>query len=272
MRKLFVIIGLLAVLSWQTPARAQIVGPNIMGVSMGHINLNAKDAAAADKFWIALGGTAGSHGPLKFVKFPGALVVTRQAEPSAPAAGSIVDHVGFYVRNLRQSIETWKAAGVKTDGCSATPPCQITTPDGLVRIDIMERPSLAVPMAFGYVYFRVFDAGGSGRTAMADMQAWYAKVFGATPGREGNLDSASLPGGTLLFAKADAPTAPTVGRAINHIGFEVANLEEFYKRAEANGVKFERAFIRRPEMQEDLTSLIDPWGTRVELNDGVARW
>lgn len=198
--------------------------------------------------------------------------MTRQAEPSAPAAGSVVDHFGFYVKNLRQSIEVWKAAGVNTQTCASVQPCYLTTPDSLVRIDIVEEPSLAVPIAFGYVYFRVFDRGGSDRTTMTDMQTWYARVFGATPGKEGNLDSGSLPGGTLLFAKADAPTASTVGRAVNHIGFEVANLESFYKRAEANGVKFDRPSIRRPEMHETLTSLTDPGGTRIELNDGVARW
>ena len=92
------------------------------------------------------------------------------------------------------------------------------------------------------------------------------------PGKQGDVDPGSLPGGTLIFAKSDTSTVPTVGRAVNHIGFEVANLDEFYKRAEANGVKFARPFIRRPETHEDLTSLVDPWGTRIELNDGVARW
>ena len=272
MRKPVLMCSLLVALSSQAPTRAQIVEPNTMGVSMGHINLNAKDAAAADRFWITLGGTAGSHGTLKYVTFPGVLVVTRRALPSAPAAGSVVDHVGFFVRSLGQSIENWKAGGVNTETCAITRPCSITTPDGHVRIDIVENPLLGVPIAFGYVYFRVFDTGASGRTSMADMQAWYARVFGATPGKEGNIDSASLPGGTLMFGKADARTAPTIGRAVNHIGFEVANLEEFYTRAQASGVTFERAFIRRPEMHETLTSLIDPWGTRIELNDGVARW
>src|SRR6185295_7621042 len=112
MTTLVLILGLLAALSLPAQAQAQIAGPNKMGVSMGHINLLAKDADAANRFWITLGGTAGSHGPLKFVKFPGALVVVRQAEPSAPAAGSVIDHFGFSVANLRQSMDRWRAAGV----------------------------------------------------------------------------------------------------------------------------------------------------------------
>ena len=244
-------------------AKVQIAAPNARGVSMGHINLNATDAEAANRFWIALGGAPSSHGRVKYVVFPGAMVVVRQAEPTAPAAGSVVDHFGFYVANVRQSLARWQDAGISTNGCTARS-CRLTTPDGLILVDIVEKRSLAVPVVFGYVYLRVTDPRAT--------QKWYAETFGATPQKEGSLDAAALPGGLLLFAKADAPTAPTVGRAVNHIGFEVANLEKFYRNAEASGVKVAQPWADVPEQQETRASVIDPWGTRIELNDGVAGW
>ena len=54
----------------------------------------------------------------------------------------------------------------------------------------------------------------------------------------GTFPAAMFPGGETDFLKAPAPQAPTKGRSLDHIGFEVKNLEAFCKKLEAAGVTF----------------------------------
>ena len=73
-----------------------------------------------------------------------------------------------------------------------------------------------------------------------EMQAWYMQTFGASTLASANpaaFISASLPGLTMNFSPSQTPVAGTQGRAIDHIGFEVKNLEAFTKKLEAQGIK-----------------------------------
>jgi extradiol dioxygenase family protein len=74
----------------------------------------------------------------------------------------------------------------------------------------------------------------------------------------------------LEFNKADAAPAGTRGRALDHIGFEVKNLEEFCKKLEASGIKFDRPFTRLPNSTTAIAFLTDPWGTYIELTENLA--
>ena len=73
----------------------------------------------------------------------------------------------------------------------------------------------------------------------------------------------------LTFTKSDTATVPTKGRSVDHIGFEINNLEAFCKKAEASGVKFDMPFTKRPELGISLAFITDPWGTYIELNEGL---
>ena len=265
---LIVMFGFLAARSTES----QIAPLNEAGAAIAHVNFLAHDIEGARRFWVELGGVPASHVNLEWARFPGILIFVRQTDPTAGAAGSVIDHIAFDVADIQRSMEQWKAKGLKVDFSANAHQGWGTTPDGLVRIEIIEKKSLPVPIAFDYLYFRVADKGVGGKSTISEMQAWYAKLFGAKPGKHGNVASVSLPGGDILFAKSDTPTTPTEGRALDHYGFEIRNLEGFYSRAEASGVKFDRPFTKRPEMGETLTVLTDPSGARIELNDGVAQW
>ena len=69
------------------------------------------------------------------------------------------------------------------------------------------------------------------------MQAWYVKTFGATSRLGGAFPAAILPGVALNFSPSPTPVVGTQGRALDHIGFEVKNLEAFTKKLEAEGIK-----------------------------------
>jgi len=64
----------------------------------------------------------------------------------------------------------------------------------------------------------------------------------------------------------------TKGRMLDHIGFEVRNLEAFCKRLEASGVKFVRPFRKTPGDPVATAMLVDPWGTSIELTEGLSRY
>ena len=107
------------------------------------------------------------------------------------------------------------------------------------------------------------------------MQQWYMKAFNATL-REGQTDffiGADLPGvGYMLNYFSwlpDEPLVGTVGRAMDHVGFEIRNLEAFCKELEAKGVEFTVPYRHVPELKLSIAFVRDPWGTLIELTEGL---
>ena len=80
----------------------------------------------------------------------------------------------------------------------------------------------------------------------------------------------SLGGETVTFSPADRKLAPTKGRALDHIGFEVDGLEALCKKLEAEGFTFESPYERIPERKIAHATLIDPWGTQIEFTEDLA--
>src|ERR1700730_1191283 len=184
MRRRISILGSAALLPVGA-VRPQVSGPNEAGVAMGHVHLVVQDGEAGMKFWTILGGTPTKLSANEPLKFPGVLILLRKGGPSGGSVGSVVNHMGFMVQNIQESMDKWKAAGLETEPGSSARQGYVTTPDGLVRIEILENTSLSVPIAFDYIYFEVADTGTAGKPTMSEMQAWYAKIFGGTPGKRG---------------------------------------------------------------------------------------
>ena len=77
---------------------------------------------------------------------------------------------------------------------------------------------------------------------------------------------ADLPGVQLRFAKTATPTVTTKGRVLDHIGFDVTDLQGFIKKLEAAGIKLDRSYTKT-DNGGALAFITDPWGTYIELND-----
>jgi catechol 2,3-dioxygenase-like lactoylglutathione lyase family enzyme len=251
---------------------------------MGHVHVNVRDIEASKTFYVGLGGTAARIGTLDVIRYPGALFILRKADPAGGMEGSSVNHIGFVVKDGTSLMARLKAQGLKiasngTDWRGG----YVYSPDG-VKIEIIDRPTLSVPLQFEQVHFFVADPGPDGGPAWSELQAWYSKVFGAqvrtstlTPPSAGNLASAPMSASVLSdtilrFSKVDAATVPTKGRAMDHIGFEVKHLEAFCKQLEAKGVKFDVPYSYRKELGIGLAFLTDPKGTYIELNEGLDKW
>jgi hypothetical protein len=59
---------------------------------------------------------------------------------------------------------------------------------------------------------------------------------------------------------------------VDHVGFEVKHLEEFCKKLEANGVKLDVPYRKAPSAGIAIAFLTDPFGTYVELTEGLDRF
>jgi catechol 2,3-dioxygenase-like lactoylglutathione lyase family enzyme len=247
-------------------AFAQAAPPNEAGVTMGHWHLNSRDVEANKKILVAMGGTAVKPGDFEIVKFPGVLVYLHQRAGAAPATGgtvgTVVNHVGFIVPNTQEAVAKWKEAGVPVAPGAPGRADQafVTTPDGL-RIEILEDKAQTVPIRHHHIHFAV------PADQIPAIQAWYAKTFGAKPGMRGQNVADDLPGANLSFAKTDTPTVTTKGRVLDHIGFDVTDLDAFAKKLEAAGVKLDRPVTRNDKTGDALTFITDPWGTYIELNE-----
>jgi catechol 2,3-dioxygenase-like lactoylglutathione lyase family enzyme len=262
-KQMILVVGLAGALLLPVNAVwAQLAPPNDMGVRMGHIHLNVRDVQANKDLFVALGGTPVQKvGDNEVIKFPGVLILLRKMEPTGGSVGSVVNHFGFQVPNVAQAMDKWKAAGVKTEAGRNAQQGFVITPDE-VRIEILEDATLKVPITMHHIHFFVDQA------AIPEMQAWYAKTFGAKPGKRGDFQADDLPGVNLTFAPSPTATAPTKGRALDHIGFEITGLEAFCKKLEASGIKLDRPYGKNPAGL-GIAFITDPWGTNIELNEGL---
>ena len=280
MRILIPVLALVSTLV-PTPAPAQLLAAKDGPIAYGHHHLNVSDLAAHRTFWVdGLGGTPVVIGTSKAerIKFRNVLVFFTEQKPSGGTRGTVVNHVGFEVPNLRAAIDRLKAAGfpMATRGeAPATMPVVddiASNPSGSklafvlgpdeTKVELIE--NTAVPaMVMHHIHWAAPD--------VAAMKAWYVQMLGAKPGMRGTFEAGDLPGVNLTFGgAAGATVVPTKGRALDHIGFEVRNLEQLVKDLEAKGVKFDRPYTKVPALGIAIAFLTDPWGTYIELTEGLA--
>lgn len=262
-------------------ALAQLAAPNAAGVAMGHLHYNVRDVEANKAFWLALGGTETALGTTPAIRFPDVIVLLREAEAEAGSEGSVVNHVAFRV----QSLAALEAKGFEIEYNPDYPGvASVYTPEG-ERIELFDdglatnlgftvasgeldavtnrhNEKIGVPIVAHHIHLYVPE----GQVEAA--RDWYADHFGGVPGKRWRYEAADLPGINLNFSAVPEPLAPTRGRRLDHIGFEVANLETFCRRLEADGIVFDTPYRELPS-GFGLAFLTDPWGTRIELTEGL---
>lgn len=237
--------------------------PNSAGVTMGHWHLNSRDVDANRQMFVTMGGSAFKAGELDAVRFPGVIVYLNDAGSEPPAGGSVgsvLDHVCFGVRDIGDSIARWTAAGIAMlpGNNGRTDQAWTATADGL-RLEILEDPNQAVPIQHHHLHFFVPDG------AIPEIQAWYARFFGAVPGKRAQFEAADLPGANLSFSRAGAPVGTTRGRVLDHVGFDVSDLDAFCKALEAGGIAVGRR--GKTDSGARFAFIVDPWGTCIELSE-----
>jgi catechol 2,3-dioxygenase-like lactoylglutathione lyase family enzyme len=246
------------------PASAQLAAPNASGVAIGHLHINASDVDAQSRFWTAVGGKIVQREKITMVQFPGIYILLRKQDYTGGSVGSTINHFGFYVRDFEASVAKWKAAGLNWERANNPQVGQgfLTGPDS-VRVEIYENKSISTPLQMHHIHLMVSDP--------VEAQKWYVQNFGATAGKRAQYDVANVPGTEITLAKTDTPQAPTKGRSVDHMGFEVKNIDAFVARIQAAGIKTDAA-IRNSTNASGLriVYVTDPWGTEIEITEGLA--
>ncbi|PYQ93565.1 MAG: hypothetical protein DMF96_29450 [Acidobacteria bacterium] len=280
-RFLSAVVSTLLVLAPASRASAQLLSAKDGPIVYGHHHLNTTNMDAQKKFFVdTLGGTVVKLGAnqQEIVKFPNVLIFFRPMQaPTGGTRGTTVNHIGFSVPNLRPVVDRIKASGfrmitrsevaatqeVKDDIAAISPTTSIAFalgPDD-VKVELVQVKTQTLPITMHHVHFF-----GQQNTEMRD---WYAKVFGARPRDAANFPAADLPGVALNFTKSPDAVVGTQGRALDHIGFEVRNLEELIKKMEGMGIKLERAYTKVAALNIAIAFIKDPWGTYIELTEGL---
>jgi catechol 2,3-dioxygenase-like lactoylglutathione lyase family enzyme len=269
-----------------------IAGPSVASAQLrstgpvinGHHHFNASDIEEHKRFWVdTLGGVPGTFGTgTEIVMFPDAIIFMRDQAPTGAMIGSTVNHVGFSVPNIRQTIARVKRAGFRMVTNEEAPPGVLVQDDiGLVegdgpvtgiayvlgpddiKIEVLEMRAQTEPIVSHHIHFFGEDA--------EEMRAWYMDVFGAAErgGNTNGIIGADLPGLGLNFSASPRPPAATEGRTLDHIGFEIDGLEAFTQRLEARGITLDVPYRNVPAAGLAIAFITDPWGTRIELTEGL---
>lgn len=261
------------------PASAQLVAVKDGPVVYGHHHLTVTSVEAHKKFWVdALGGTPARLGANDAVKFTNVIVLFRQGTPTGGSKGTSVNHVGFGVPNIRTALDRIKAAGFPAVTRAELPPAQevkddlafianqntsiayVMAPDD-VKVELVEVKTQTSQVAMHHVHYYTQQVDA--------MKAWYVRMLGARGGMRGSFQAADLPGVNLTFSPSPDPVVPTRGRSLDHVGFEVRDLEAFCKTLEAAGVKFDRPYAKVAALGIAVAFFTDPFGTYVELTEAL---
>ena len=282
-------------------AWAQLEPPNEAGVTFGQFHTIVRDVDASKKFWVTLGGTPLRIDGTEAVKFPGVFVFLTKGSPTGGSFGSVVNHVKFIVPDVDRAVANWKAGGDIAEAVHSEYAGNLIgwayTPDNL-KIRFNPDKSLTVPIARPGIQY--WTTG----SAVEEVQAWYIKTFGGKMGGSANNGGSvnGIPGFqlTVTYSGEQPPgrtprgvaliggklpdqafmdklaqmnlRAPTKGRTLDHIGFEVTNLEAFCKKLEANGVQFEEPYSKSRHKDFASAKFTDPWGVSIELTEGLRRF
>lgn len=245
------------------PAAAQLPTPNAAGISTGHVHLTVPDVEKHAQIWRLLGAEEKSAGRLRLLSFPGIYVLLTEGQPAAPSIETTANHVGFSVNDFAAYKATLAEIGA-TIFFENADEGQILAdlPDG-VRIEILTDSNQEAPIVFHHYHLSAPQA--------EELRGWYIDVFSAEPSERRNLPSALVPGGRVDFIPARGePPKPSRGGAIDHIGFEVADMDAFAAHAQSLGIEFDRGPMRVDAIGLTIGFFTDPAGTYIEVTQGLS--
>lgn len=299
-RWVFTVLGLVAAVALSTPeAGAQLAAPNAAGTAIGHIHFSVSDVALHQGFWRSLGAEEVPGGIGGMMSVPGTYLLFVNRMPEGGSQGTSMDHVGFLLRDYGETKAALEAvnAEIAVDNAE-TGQIIATLPDG-VRVELQacgtptefdECPTLRGPIAFHHFHASTNGGAMDGAT----LAQWYVDAFGMELGERRGSPSAVVPGGRIDMlggfgggrgggrgrggapagarggggAPAPAGLVGTRGHAIDHIGFEVADMDATVAHLESMGVE---VVNRRAVGTLSVGFLTDPNGTYIELTQGLGQ-
>ena len=215
----------IALLACATRASAQSGFANMVD----HIHLAAPEPVKAVEWYRKnLGGQPTKEGPDRLM-FGDTRVIFQRNEKPVPSAGSVVDHIGFSVKDVDAAMKAMEADGAKIEGPARDVPGLfklgfVVDPFG-TRLEIVQD---SAKLGLHHVHLRGPDPNAS--------LAWYIDKFGGSLSKlKDRIDGINYGGVWMLATKGDATPSP--GHAVDHIGFRPLNVDNAVTALKAKNVK-----------------------------------
>jgi len=209
------------------PAAAQTTLP------YDHVHLAAPDQAAAVEWYQrTFGGETTPEGKDRLL-FGKTRFIWLKSDTAKPSAGTAIDHIAFSVAD-------------KTPGF-------LIDPWG-VRIEILNDPQRR---GFHHVHLRSTDPAAT--------LAWYRQRFGGEKTTFRNEDALKYGDMLVMVEKSATAPAPSVGRALDHVGWRVTDLDKIL--ADLAGIKVLQGVtnLQLANGPVRYSFVEDPWGAKIEL-------
>ncbi len=235
-----------------------------------HVHLRSPDALAAAQWYM-------DHMDCKDYGRAGAcqidniqiLFYSDGATPTGPSVGSGMDHLGFSFRDLGAKMTRWKEAGV-------TILEDVRDVDGLFKLAFVEDPwgtKIEVVedhewLGFHHIHLRADDPTAT--------LAWYADLFGGVRDElKGRITGLRYNDGLWLLVgqQRDGALAPTAGRAFDHLGWQVDDLDAFISMLESKGITLDsgpREITNAAGQELKIAFVVSPEGVRIEIVEVVS--
>jgi len=208
-----------------TPVSAQTGFANLID----HVHLAAPDPIKAVEWYRKnLAGQPTAEGTDRLM-FGETRVIFQKNEKPTPSAGSVVDHIGFSVKDVDAAMKAMEADGAKIEGPAREVPGLVkigfvVDPFG-TRLEIVQDPA---KLGLHHIHLRGPDPDAT--------MAWYVDKFGGTVGKlQNTIDGINYGGVWVLAAKGEA--TPSAGHSIDHIGFRPQNVDNVVAALKAKNVK-----------------------------------
>ena len=226
-----------------------------------HVHLNSTDPDEAVAWYAKhMDGVASNHqkGRLRFGTTQ--FIFFKREAGFAGSAGSVIDHIGFSFRDLDAKMNSFRDSGIKIlaepkDVAGKFKYGFIEDPWG-TKIEVMEDHET---LGFHHIHL-----SGPDPIVILD---WYQNAFGGERTRyKGLLDALNYQGVWLLAMRSRQPVVPSDGRAIDHLGWGVRDMDAEAKALKKKGVPFTmepRPF--NPKIAIAIAFVEGPGGVKIEL-------
>lgn len=264
--KLLIRICALALTILTGQAVAQLATPNANGITYGHVHLNVTDMELHKRLWVEhFDGVVVERGPLTTIRLPNMIIALTERAPTTGSRNTVMDHFGFKVRNIEDFMAKWRAAGYEVlsefTGAEGQTNAYVMMPDD-VYVELQEDQSLHVDIMGYHLHYRT--------SQFEELLAWYTDVFDLEVRPRGSITTTTnLPGMNLSFGNASEERLPTRGASIDHIGFEVDDLEAFAARLAEKGIQLDAPVREIASIGLKIGFLTDPSGVYIELTEGL---
>ena len=230
-------------------ASAVVIELGAQTLPYDHMHFNVPDPAAAVAWYVTnLGAKHGAAADR--VVIGRTIFAFNKLENAPPSAGGAIDHLGFSVADVDGKMKALQAAGARPITAGF-----IQDPFG-IKLELLQDPET---MGFHHIHLRVSDPDASLK--------WSVENFGGERMKwKGQLDAVKYTNPTVwLLAEKGDDTVPSQGRAIDHLGWAVTNVDAKVSGLASKGLK-----TVEPRAVRNLrVGFVEgPSGVRIEMVQG----